>query len=176
MTARAPVRTLGDGRTIHTLKRIPGGVPGTRATLQIMRDIVRTWRKHPQIRDLALRITRNCPRKAFACEVHSIHEWVQRNIKYVRDVADVETIQTPDVTLRDRAGDCDDHSVLVAALLQAVGHRARFIAVGFKRMGPYSHVFTEVELGPYWRPIETTEPHGVGWYPPGIKRRMTVKI
>lgn len=170
------VRVLADGRTIHTLKTIPGGTPGTRATLYTMRDIVRTWRKHPQVRALALQVTRQCEPKNWACYVYRIQEWVQGNIRYVRDVTDVETLQTPDVTLRDRAGDCDDHSILVASLLQSIGHRVRFLAVGFRTLGPFAHVFTETHLGPYWRSVETTELKPVGWYPPGIKRRMIVKI
>lgn len=110
------------------------------------------------------------------CEARSIHAWVKQNIKYVRDVADVETVQTPDVTLRDRVGDCDDHSVLMAALLQSVGHRARFVAVRFVVGAPFAHVFTETDVGPYWRAAETTEDHPFGWYPPAVGPRMIVRI
>jgi len=142
-----------------------------------MRDLTRDYRKTPQIRDLAKRLTIRCPGKAFRCELEQLHKWVSQAIKYTRDVADVETVQTPDKTLADRSGDCDDKCVLLASLLQSIGHPVRFVAVAFSPGGPFSHVFIESPLGGYWRACETTEPTWpLGARPKGIKRRMFVKV
>ena len=152
--------------TTHELHGIAGGPAGTRQTLRIMRDLVREWRVHPRLRQLAKKIVQPCPPKHAACEVKRIHAFVSNKIRYVRDVAGVETIQAPDVTLRDRCGDCDDQAVLVAAMLQSIGRPVRFIAVGFKP-NKFAHVYTETPIGPDWAAVETTEQ---GW-PVGRKPR-----
>ena len=160
------------GATFHTLQQIPEGDAGTRATLRVMRDVVRAWRVAPEVRQLAKQITANCEAKAFACHAMTLHAWVRDNIKYLPDVADVETIQTPDLTLRDRVGDCDDQAVLLASLLQSIGHPVRFVAVGMNAGGPFSHVYAETRIGGYWRAAETTEPWQFGRSPGGVRRRM----
>ncbi len=169
-------QTLRAGPTTHEIIPIPGGDAGIRATLQIMRDLAREYRKTPQIRDLAKRLTVRCPSKHFRCELEQMHKWVRDVIKYRRDVHDVETVQTPDKTLADGSGDCDDKCVLLASLLQSIGHPVRFVAVGFQRAGPFSHVFIESPLGGYWRACETTEPWPLGARPKGIARRMFMKV
>lgn len=89
----------------------------------------------------------------------------------MRDIRGVETLHTPEVLLKQQAGDCDDKSVLLAALLESIGHVTRFVAVGFLP-GVYSHVLVEVLLGGEWVPLETTEPVEVGWYPANVRERM----
>lgn len=53
-------------------------------------------------------------------------------------------------------GDCDDVSMLSAALLASVGFRVRFKAVHPLPDGGYAHVFTEYFIGPGWRPMDVT--------------------
>ena len=173
---RRPTATLRAGATKHELHAIPPGDAGIRATLYIMRDLVRQYRKEPAIRDLAKKITVRCRSKDFRCELEQLHAWVRDVIKYHRDVADVETVQTPDKTLADGSGDCDDKCVLLGSLLQSIGHPVRFVAVGFQRGGPFSHVFVESPLGGYWRACEVTEPLPLCRRPPGIARYMVVKV
>lgn len=161
----------GDSITTHELQGIPSGAAGTRETLRIMRTLTREWRVHPRLRQLAKKIVQPCPSKSASCEVGRIHAFVSSKIRYVRDVAGVETIQTPDLTLRDRCGDCDDQALLVASLLQSIGRPARFIAVG-KTPGKYQHVYTETPIGPDWVAVETTEQ---GW-PVGRKPRGVARM
>ena len=106
--------------TTHELRGIPAGAAGTRATLRVMRELVREWKVHPQLRQLAKSIVQRCPGKNIRCEITALHAYVSNNIRYVRDVADVETVQAPDVTLRDKCGDCDDQAVLMGALFVAI--------------------------------------------------------
>lgn len=136
-----------------------------------MRDLVRTWKVHPRLRQLAKKIVQQCPSKSARCEVTRIHAYVSNQIRYVRDVAGVETIATPEVTLRDKCGDCDDQAVLIGALLQSIGRPVRFIAVGFKP-GAFSHVYAETPIGPDWVAVETTER---GW-PVGRKPRGVIHM
>ena len=169
-------RTLRAGQTSHELYVIPGGDAGTRATLYIMRDLTKEYRKQPAIRDLAKKLTIRCDGKNFGCELEQLHKWVRDAIKYHRDIHDVETVQTPDKTIADRSGDCDDKCVLLASLLQSIGHPVRFVAVAFRQGAPFSHVFVESPVGGYWRACETTEPWPTGARPKGIARHLFVKV
>jgi hypothetical protein len=143
-----------------------------------MRDIVRAAVRDPRMvaRNQAITITRGCGNKDFRCEIESIHEWVEKNIRFVRDINGIETLQTPARTLELGVGDCDDHSILLSALLEATGHPTRFVAVGFAP-GDFSHVLTETKLGEKWIPLETTVAGAhIGWYPPNVRSRMVQKI
>lgn len=152
----------------YKLQAIPNGAPGIRATLKLMSRIVRRYKTDPVIRELALRITGSLQQKNFVGEARAIHHYVKEHIRYVKDVAGVETIQTPIQTLRLKAGDCDDKSTLVAALLESIGHPTRFIAVGF-RPKSLSHVYVQTKLGAKWVGVETTEPVDFGWCPKNVK-------
>lgn len=140
-----------------------------------MRAIARDYSKTPQVRDLAKRITVRCRAKDYVCEARSLLHWVQREIKYQRDVLDAETLQTPDKTVADGSGDCDDKCILLAAMLLSIGHPARFVALAF-RPGDFSHVIVETPVGAYWRGCETTESVPLGWRPPNVTRHMVQKV
>ncbi len=164
--------------TNTTLCKIPDGVAGTRATLLIMRDVARQAKRHAAIRLLAGQLVNpfnSGNSKNWHREVISLHQFVRDRIRYVRDIRGIETIQTPDKTLELGYGDCDDKSTLLAALLESIGHPARFAAVGF-RPNNYAHVFVETLIGNKWFPLETTENVRAGWYPPNVKSKMVVNV
>ena len=48
----------------------------------------------------------------------AVYEWVRQRVKYWADIHDVETIQSPHVTLELGIGDCDDLSVLAFSLIR----------------------------------------------------------
>lgn len=142
-----------------------------------MSRLVRQYRKTLPVRQLALAVIQSVPgHKNFGGMAAALCEWVKQNIQYVRDVRDVETLQTPVKTLEFRAGDCDDQATLLAALLESVGFRARFVAIKLNPLGPFEHVYTEVNLGTRWWPLETTEPWRPGTGPPNVAARMVEDI
>lgn len=154
---------------------IPSGVAGTRATLNLMRQLVRRYKKALPIRQLAFAIIdRVRGHKNFSAQVRAIHSYVQENIQFVKDVNGVETLATPTKTLEYGKGDCDDQAVLLASLLESIGHPTRFVAIRMKPFGPYVHVFTETKIGARWIPLETTEPWPAGVGPPRFAARMVV--
>lgn len=53
-------------------------------------------------------------------------------------------------------GDCDDITVLVAALTKSMGYAARLTALQTTSSDEYDHVFSEVRIGDYWLPIDIT--------------------
>ena len=156
-----------------TLKAIPPGAAGTRATLQLMSQFVRRYKKTLPLRELALAIVdRVGGSKNFSGEVKAVQDYVRKNIRYRKDVNGVETLSTPIKTLEYRAGDCDDQSVLVATLLEAIGHPTRFVAIKLNPLGNFVHVYTETKIGPKWYSVETTENWPIGYEPPGVSSRM----
>lgn len=161
------------------LAGLPSGRAGTIATLKHMRDFVRaSVRSADQtVRDRALRIFAEAgvPPRKWMQEIGALHAWVRDRIRYVRDPVGVELVQTPEATLSKGQGDCDDKSTLLAALLEATGHPARFTAVGFGGNG-FSHVLVETKSGERWIPAETIIPKPLGWFPSGVTDKYSLKI
>jgi transglutaminase-like putative cysteine protease len=155
----------------QTLKVIPSGTEGVRATLNEMRKLVRDYKKNDQIRSTAAELVSPLQQKNFMGEIKRLHAFVRDQIRYLRDIHNVETLQSPPETLRRRYGDCDDKATLLAALLESIGHPSRFVAIG-KAPGKFSHVYVETRVGPKWIGLETTEPVDVGWKPQNVLARM----
>lgn len=148
----------------YNLQAIPDGVAGIRETLKIMALVTKKYKSAPAIRELALRLVANCPEKKWALEAACVLSFVQKKIRYTRDISGVETIQTPIQTLRIGQGDCDDKSILYASLLNAIGHPTRFVAVGSVK-GRYSHVLVQTKIAGRWVWAETTENWALGRAP-----------
>jgi len=143
-----------------------------------MRGIVRAAIRAPDmiVRNRALSIVQGLPSKDFNAELFTIWRWVDTEIRFVRDIRGIETLQTPQKTLELGAGDCDDHAILTSALAEVLGFPTRFHAVGFKP-GQFVHVVTEANLHGEWIPLETTVAGAyIGWYPPGIQANMIQHI
>lgn len=91
----------------------------------------------PQMRKLALQITRKCPERDKTCEAREIYKAIKRRVRYTGDVAPVkiggrngpleavDLYQSPLRTWEFGGGDCDDHSGLAATLLSLNGIPAR---------------------------------------------------
>lgn len=157
------------------LALIPSGVDGVRATLAKMVSLAREYRRHPLIRELAEEVIEHVPARDRPGNVRALWQFVRRFIKYVPDIRNVETLHTPIRLLKNRAGDCDDQALLLAALLESVGQGTRFVAMGFQR-GRYSHVLAETWLGGGWVPLETTVERPFGWNPPGQVERLVLHV
>lgn len=167
-----------------TLHGIPDGIPGATATLRAMRQLVKDGIRDPAqgVRECALGIISS---DRWIQQIRDIQSWVQDNIMYVLDPIDsdggVELVQTPQVTLKLRAGDCDDQATLVAALLSVIGHPCRFIAVGFNGQ-PLSHVLCQTKVSNTgtdskdWCAVETIKPEPLGYMPPGVTSHYILKV
>jgi len=151
------------------LMDLPAGNAGTAATLQVMHAATMAGKTNPAIRHQAVILARIPPPKDYLALASVMQEFVKRAVHYVPDVSGVETVQTADYTLRNRAGDCDDQSVLLASLLESVGQHTRFVAVGFEQ-GQFSHVYVQVQPtgSSQWYGAETIVDQPLGWNPPGV--------
>lgn len=181
---RALPKAFDDSRSTHaSLHGISGGLTGSVQTLRAMRSLVRESIRDPSqlVRETALAIVGNA---GWVGQAKALQAWVQSNIRYIQDPTDsdggVELVQTPQYTLQQLAGDCDDQSVLIAAMLCAIGHPARFVAVGFENQ-PLSHVLVQTKIGNTgtesdWVTVETIVPQAFGWFPSGVTSRYILKV
>lgn len=143
---------------------IPNGRAGVQATLQAMRQLVQQGKVDPQIRQAAQSVIFLQPEKDYLAEAEAIFQFVRDSIRYTRDVFGVETLQTPQITLATRMGDCDDQSTLLGAMLESVGIPTRFVVAGYNGHD-FEHVYLQAWCGG-WIGMDATEPHPMGWEPP----------
>lgn len=156
------------------LGTLPNDAAGTNSTLMLMRTLVQRFKKDSVIRETAISLVSQAKQRDWTAEAGLLYEYVRDRIRYVRDVAGVETLQTPPVTMELEAGDCDDKSTLLAALLASIGHPSRFVATGYKEPGRYSHVYVETKIGDRWVPLDPTTDKPFGWVPRTPVARMVV--
>jgi hypothetical protein len=155
-----------------------------RATLQVMRDFARAAVANPQqiVRTKAEQLVGGLPPRQWFEEIRALHGFVRDQIRYLRDPVNMERVATPEMTLEIGQGDCDDKATLLAALLDSIGHPARFIALAFNGEG-FSHVLVETKVRNTgidrrdWMPLETIlDGKEMGWYPPGNPARYILKV
>ena len=179
-------RTLGDyspQTSDVVLAELPPGPGGAAATLRHMRDFVESSIRDPSqtIRNKALDLVSGLPPRQWMAEIRALHAYVKDQIRYVRDPVGLELVQSPDKTIEIGQGDCDDKATLLAALLTATGHPARFIAVGFNG-DPLSHVLVQTKVNSTgndskdWISLETIIDKPVGWFPPDVTSRYILKV
>jgi len=183
------LQAAGDYPVPYQFLTIPSGDAGVAATLKLMVQIVVAYRASPVVRMTAQSLVRDCASRDAVCQVTKLHEFVRDRIKYLADVRNVETIQTPDYTLQLGSGDCDDHSVLLSSLLESIGLQTRITAIAV-RGGPFSHVSSQVMLGTRWVNLETIlpvikqpwgglpagSPTPPGWFPSDATRCMPARV
>jgi len=167
---------------------IPAGEAGVRETLRHMVKITRAYKAHPLVRETARSVVAGAADDPGG-KAAALQTFVKSEVEYCSDVWDVETLQTPVVTLGYReprfgdyqdggtaSGDCDDQAVCLASLLLSVGVPGAFYAVGLNGE-PISHVMVLARLRERlevnYLALETIVPEaGPGWLPPGISSFM----
>jgi transglutaminase-like putative cysteine protease len=156
--------------------RVPRGTRGTLATARLIARLIREGSKDFYVRQRAIDIFRSLgvrPKDRFG-EVCAIFDWVRRNIRYTRDIFQVELLHTARRMLELRAGDCDDMTILLGAMLMSTGHPVRLALTGFQRHKPhtYTHIYPEVNVLGRWIAIDATVDQPIGWAPPALWKRI----
>ena len=153
------------------------GDAGVKLTItEMIRAVVESdeGARNPNVRAWALAAVNGAPDRDDAAQASAIYEAVKQNIKFRGEYS--ETVQTPLLTLQLRAGDCDDHATLLAALLRSIGIPARFETVATDESREFTHVFclAGIRRGGRivaWMPLDTTVPAAYpGWKPPVTTR------
>ncbi len=158
---------------IASFDTIPGGFRGTQATVRKMHSLANRGKVDLTVQKVADAVIRKsgCRNRDYRCKAEAIYDFVKSYIRFERDPFGVEMVQEPIVTLKRRAGDCDDHSILNASLLAAVGFPYAFKTIKADKSRPeeFSHIYAVVHLpGKGWTGFDTSvDPAYFGWEPPG---------
>ena len=110
------------------------------------------------VRRLALELVHDTAPNDDVNEVRQLWEYVRDGVRYVRDVHNVDTLQSPRMTLDTLQGDCDDKALLLSSLLESIGYATRFTVSATSPRGSYNHVYVEAfvpRLG-RWIPLEAS--------------------
>lgn len=119
--------------------------PTLNDTIAAMRKLAHNAKKDLGIIRLTREIVRELQPGDYNGEILAIYNWVCQNVRYVRDIHDVELVISPQRVLQLGGGDCDDLATLLAGMLMSIGNECRFMVVGFEDKNP-SHVFCQVAL------------------------------
>jgi transglutaminase-like putative cysteine protease len=142
---------------LSSLQDIPDGPAGTTVTLETMRQLANAGKTYLPLRNLALDIVSHVPPKNWPREAAALHAYVRDQVIYRKDVHGVETVQTIPAMMQrtPMVGDCDDKATLLAAMLETLGHQARFVAAG-RHPGRFEHVWVQTPINNQWVDMETT--------------------
>jgi hypothetical protein len=154
---------------------ISSGDRGIFQTLAQMRAYVNEYRQNPIIRGCALNLVYFLPQKFDIGECDTLFQFVRDQIRYVKDIHQVETLSTPVITLTSTQGDCDDKSVLLASLFETVGYPTRFVLAGYNGSA-FEHVYLQVFCVDEWVNCDATENGPFGYAPPGATRLFIEKV
>jgi len=158
------------------LKRIPGGYAGTLRTVEHVIALIRQGAKDFHVRHAAIGIVRRRAVKAkdYLGEIRALFEWVQQQVRYTRDPLRVEVLHSARRMLELRAGDCDDMTILLGAMLEAIGHCVRIVLTGTDPRFPdrFTHIYLEALHGRRWIPLDATMPYSMGWSPRAPVKRV----
>lgn len=152
---------------------LPDGIAGVRETIKVMRRLVRHGKSEPLVRATAVALTAHLAQKDWAAEIGACFDYVQHHVRFLRDINEVETLHSASTVIEQAAGDCDDKMILLASLLEAIGHPTRLVAMGFAP-GDFSHVIMEVNYRGRWLALDPSEPYPMGWTPPDQRERMII--
>jgi len=115
-----------------------------------------------------------CPARDDGCEIERIWDFVVLNFRYVYDPAEIDTFATAKESLLAGGGDCDDATILFAALAGFVGFRvvARVIATKDNPKS-WAHIYPLIGISKdepvTWVPLDcTVQGAAPGWEYEGI--------
>ena len=156
--------------------RVPKGNTGTLVTAGLIARMIQDGAKDFYVRQKAIQIMRlyKVRPKHKLGEVFALFDWVKKNIRYTRDIYRVELLHSARRMLELKAGDCDDMTILLGAMLMSIGFPVRLALVGFRPRKPhaYNHIYPEVNVRGKWIPLDATVNRPMGWSPQAIWKRI----
>lgn len=158
------------------LGHIPAGWRGTQKTIEHVQALIRAGAKDFYVRQKAIDILleKQVKPKDYLAEIKALFEWVQQHIRYTKDTFQVEVLHSAKRMLELRAGDCDDMTILLGAMLEAIGHPVRLVLSGSNplRQDFFTHIYLEVFHKGRWIPLDATMPYPVGWAPRTLVKKI----
>lgn len=151
--------------TTMTLQTIFGGDLGAIQTLTKMKSLVNDALRDPLVVEQARQIVEDfgASGRDEIGKALAIHDWMENHLTFIPDPVGVELLATPHYLIQRIqrtgmvSGDCDDTAILSAALGKAVGLKAKFRAMGFRKPGAaFRHVVTYLLAAGRWVNLDTT--------------------
>lgn len=137
-------------------------------TVELIHNIIEEEKTKPAIRGLALKLIRNLPENNQLAEIRKLFYFVRDNIRFVKDVEGIETLQYPENTIKWKGGDCDCKMILLGSLLASIGHKVRFAIYKINNPHKYDHINIQVYLkrkGKWLTLDPTRKSRPLGWSP-----------
>jgi hypothetical protein len=155
---------------------LPKGYPGTMTTARYIIELIKRGAKDFSVRQKAINIYRGygVKPKNYLGEISALFDWVKNNVRYTKDIFKVELLHSARRMLQLRAGDCDDMTILLGAMLESTGHKVRLVLVGSnpKRRKQFSHIYLETEHMGQWIPLDPTMNKPPGWAPKAVNKMI----
>lgn len=143
----------------------------------ILQDVTYKSVQDPEMRKLALQITRHCQARDGLCEAKAIYDWTKKNIRYTGDIGPhklgrngpvegVDLFPTAARVVEFGGDDCDGHSILncTLALHNGMACKFRITSPTKRNKEDYSHIYAMVGLPKNnptkWAALDTTLEHG----------------
>ncbi|HNQ68818.1 MAG TPA: transglutaminase-like domain-containing protein [Bacteroidales bacterium] len=104
-------------------------------TIDAARRIVRE--NYPAVQDLAYSLEGNNCQETF----QNIWSFVRQNIRYQNDEPGKEQLRTPQRTVHDQTGDCDDMSILISSILTNLEFNHELVVAAYKKENLWQHIY-----------------------------------
>ncbi len=176
---RAAYHSAFHGPVMYTAEPRPAGADDELITAQTIARMIRYAiedSKSPSVIHAAREAVSQARRQNRRGYAAAIHAWIRAHVRFVEDAelaqgiasdpSQAEVLVRPVdlLAMDDPQGDCDDFSMLCAAMLRAIGIGCAFKTVAANADDPasYSHVYVIADVG---RPLALDCSHGpyAGW-------------
>lgn len=118
-----------------------------------MQRVVANSAQLPIVREVTVSIMNGLPNNAIREQVGRVIRFVRDRVTYIRDPEGSEYLVAPERLLQSylangyMAGDCDDHVMLLNAMLGSIGVSTKAVGVKFGGSGEFNHVISGIYLG-----------------------------
>lgn len=117
-------------------------------------------------------------RRAEQEEVLRVFKWVKSAIAYKQDTRDYDWYSAAGRTINARAGDCDDHTILIASMLSSIGYLtgAKVVAGDGKNWHIYAIVGLPRANPQYIVALDTTQTESFAGWEPDLRQHRNYEI
>lgn len=136
-------------------EEIPTFGDQTPETLNLMRNLMDKWSRHPFFVQFARKVADQAGARTREGEAAAVHGWIHRAVTYRKDPVGTQWIQDPyETAVKSRAGNCANMATLAGTMLQALGHPCRMVGVWWEdRPAPSHAVCVDDEVGAIVDPV-----------------------
>ncbi len=167
-----------DGRTLYTIEPRPPGdndEANTAQTIARMAQYAREDSQNPIVRRAAYEAIGS--ERNERSQAEAVHGWIRAHVRFIEDAELAQGVSSDPhqaevlirpvdlLTMPRPEGDCDDFSMLCAAMLRALGIRAWFKTVAAAVEDPehYSHVYVVADVPGGPLPLDCSHGAYPGW-------------